>query len=214
LIERPDWLMGRSVGRHHSGYEHEILIALQPLLGFDTEWDALASQVKKAPSTWRWWVRRHPASSGPYRGVRFTQSHQFHRGAICAWGHPAQYRNWLCDGGDEQYQRLLSLRLPRVVVVPKEIVDEEFSLQRMLPHMTVAVSRTSKSASEAAAFGIPALFLAEPNIYDEGLRALINQRRARVVDVLSLNAEIARLPTEPYRSAAVRVGGVNRNGRG
>ncbi len=40
----------------------EILIALQPLGGHRALWDALAAQIEAAPSDWRWWIRRHPAS--------------------------------------------------------------------------------------------------------------------------------------------------------
>ena len=42
--------------------EREILIALQPLGAGAALWRALRSQIEAAPSSWRWWIRRHPGS--------------------------------------------------------------------------------------------------------------------------------------------------------
>ena len=47
-------------------FEREILIALQPIAGCRAQWDALGRQIQAAPSQWRWWIRRHPASR-PYQ---------------------------------------------------------------------------------------------------------------------------------------------------
>jgi hypothetical protein len=44
-------------------YEREILVALQPIAGHAVTWQALAQQINSSPSSWRWWVRRHPASA-------------------------------------------------------------------------------------------------------------------------------------------------------
>jgi hypothetical protein len=44
-------------------FEREILVALQPVGGFRADWDALAAQIQAAPPSWRWWIRRHPASA-------------------------------------------------------------------------------------------------------------------------------------------------------
>jgi hypothetical protein len=44
-------------------FEREILVALQPIAGYRAQWEALAEVVKTAPASWRWWIRRHPASS-------------------------------------------------------------------------------------------------------------------------------------------------------
>ena len=44
-------------------FEREILIALQPIHGHRGIWNSLASQIEAAPSTWRWWIRRHPATA-------------------------------------------------------------------------------------------------------------------------------------------------------
>jgi hypothetical protein len=44
-------------------YDREILVALQPISGQRAQWDALAEQIRSAPTSWRWWIRRHPASS-------------------------------------------------------------------------------------------------------------------------------------------------------
>jgi hypothetical protein len=51
-------------------FEREILVALQPVGGFEARWEALASQIESAPSGWRWWIRRHPASA-PYQDAEF-----------------------------------------------------------------------------------------------------------------------------------------------
>jgi hypothetical protein len=45
------------------GYEREILVALQPIGGHAAEWDALTDLIEAAPRGWRWWLRRHPAST-------------------------------------------------------------------------------------------------------------------------------------------------------
>jgi hypothetical protein len=44
-------------------FEREILVALQPVSGQREKWDALAMQIDAGPSNWRWWIRRHPAST-------------------------------------------------------------------------------------------------------------------------------------------------------
>jgi hypothetical protein len=51
-----------NAGVFEGGFEREILVALQPIGGHREDWDALAAQIETAPSTWRWWIRRHPAS--------------------------------------------------------------------------------------------------------------------------------------------------------
>lgn len=43
-------------------YDREILVALQPIGGKHQVWDALADAIRLAPPSWRWWIRRHPAS--------------------------------------------------------------------------------------------------------------------------------------------------------
>jgi hypothetical protein len=48
--------------RGEAHYEREILVALQPVTGYRTQWDALAAQIEASPAQWRWWIRRHPAS--------------------------------------------------------------------------------------------------------------------------------------------------------
>jgi hypothetical protein len=44
-------------------FEREILVALQPVAGFRAEWNSLVAQIQAAPTVWRWWIRRHPASA-------------------------------------------------------------------------------------------------------------------------------------------------------
>lgn len=41
----------------------EILVALQPIGGRRAVWDGLATAIASAPRQWRWWIRRHPAST-------------------------------------------------------------------------------------------------------------------------------------------------------
>ena len=43
-------------------FEREILVALQPIHGHRAVWNALRSQIEASPASWRWWIRRHPAS--------------------------------------------------------------------------------------------------------------------------------------------------------
>jgi hypothetical protein len=45
-----------------AAFEREILIALQPIHGHRDVWDVLCSQIEASPDSWRWWIRRHPAS--------------------------------------------------------------------------------------------------------------------------------------------------------
>ena len=53
-------------------FEREILVALQPVGGYRERWEALAAQIESAPLTWRWWIRRHPASSA-YQDAEFKR---------------------------------------------------------------------------------------------------------------------------------------------
>jgi hypothetical protein len=99
---------------------------------------------------------------------------------------------------DAEYLRLVSLRMPNV------IVDESLSvpLPALLRHMSVVVSRFSGASAEAAAFGVPALFLSEEarGQFSE----LIDQGLASVIDIQTLNTEIARVRPLPVRPALVR----------
>jgi hypothetical protein len=148
-----------------AAFEREILVALQPVGGFRVEWDALAAQIETSPSTWRWWIRRHPASA-PYQ--------------------------------DAEYRRLVSLRRTNVMVEESLCLP----LPALLRHMSVVVSRYSGSSAEAAAFGVPALFLS-----DEArgqFSDLIDRGLASVVQMESLHASIARLPRQPIRPVPER----------
>jgi hypothetical protein len=99
---------------------------------------------------------------------------------------------------DAEYRRLVSLRMPNVMV------DESLSvpLPVLLRHMSAVVSRFSGASAEAAAFGVPALFLSEEarGQFSE----LIDCGLASVIDVQTLNAEIARVLPAPNRSAPGR----------
>jgi hypothetical protein len=99
---------------------------------------------------------------------------------------------------DAEYMRLVSLRMPNV------IVDRASSLPlpALLRHMSVLVSRFSGASAEAAAFGVPAIFLSEEargQYY-----GLIGQGLATVINIQELNAEITRLPAVPVRPEPVR----------
>jgi hypothetical protein len=99
---------------------------------------------------------------------------------------------------DAEYMRLVSLRMPNVVV------DESLSvpLPALLRHMSVVVSRFSGASAEAAAFGVPAIFLSEEarGQFSE----LIDRGLASVIDIQSLKAEIERVLSVPIRPAPVR----------
>ena len=93
---------------------------------------------------------------------------------------------------------LLSLRMPNVVV--KE--TSSTPLPALLRHMSVLLSLASGASAEAAAFGVPAFFLS-----DEArgpFAGLIERGLASVIDVQTLNIEIARLPAVPARPAPIR----------
>jgi hypothetical protein len=151
-------------------FEREILVALQPIAGYRAVWDALAAQVEAAPPQWRWWIRRHPASTSEQ---------------------------------DLEYQRLISFPKPNV------IIDEASSmpLPVLLRRMSVIVSLSSGAAAEAAALGVPALFLSEGANGQFG--RLIERGLASCADVLSLNSSIERISTPNARSAAARQPDIN-----
>jgi hypothetical protein len=44
-------------------FEREILVALQPIGAQRVLWKKLREQIERAPRGWRWWIRRHPAST-------------------------------------------------------------------------------------------------------------------------------------------------------
>ena len=148
-----------------SGFEREILVALQPIGGRRGVWEALARQVEAAPRTWRWWIRRHPASTA------FQ---------------------------DVEYRSLLALRGPNVVV------DEasEPPLPALLRRMNVVVSLASGSSTEAAALGVPALFLG-----GEALAlfpGLIERGDAELIDVADLTPRIVAMSARSPRTTGPR----------
>ena len=61
----------RAVGASQ-GFERDILVALQPIGGCRPHWEALCEHIKAGSSRWRWWIRRHPASS-PYQDAEYSQ---------------------------------------------------------------------------------------------------------------------------------------------
>ena len=98
---------------------------------------------------------------------------------------------------DAEYMRLVSLRMPNVVV------DQALSLPlpALLRRMSVLVSRFSGASAEAAQFGVPAFFLSEEARGQ--FSDLIERGHATVTDVQRLNAEIARMSTAPIRPAPI-----------
>jgi len=143
-------------------FEREILLTLQPVSGYRSQWDALAAQIEASPRQWRWWIRRHPASR-PYQ--------------------------------DQEYPRLVSLRLPNVVVD----AASSLPLPALLRHASVLVSRFSGAAAEAADFGVPALFLSEEARGQ--FSRLIERGCAAIVQIPELIQTIAGLPLRPRRPA-------------
>jgi SAM-dependent methyltransferase len=103
---------------------------------------------------------------------------------------PANWRWWIRRhpatgaGQDTEYASLLNAKNPVVVEAASRL-----PLPALLRHMTALVSLASGAAAEAAAFGVPALFL------DESARdtfaELIDSGAARVIDVSGLNAALA-----------------------
>jgi len=116
---------------------------------------------------------------------------------------PLEWRWWIRrhpaadPGQDEEYRYLLSLRMPNVVVEEATSMP----LPALLRHMSLLVSLASGASAEAAAFGVPALFLS-----DEArgpFAVLIDRGLATVVDVQTLNTEIACIPRMPVRPQPV-----------
>ena len=61
-------------------FTREILNSrCNPWAGFGAcMWDALAAEIESAPPSWRWWLRRHPASS-PCQDAEFRRLLSVHR---------------------------------------------------------------------------------------------------------------------------------------
>lgn len=57
------WQSALAATNGDRSYKREILVALQPIGGKRHIWEALAHAIETAPSSWRWWIRRHPAST-------------------------------------------------------------------------------------------------------------------------------------------------------
>jgi hypothetical protein len=146
-------------------FEREILVALQPIHGQRDTWRALAAQIARAPRTWRWWIRRHPASAGSQ---------------------------------DVEFGPLLTGRAGNVEVEAASTMP----LPALLRHMSVLISVASGAATEAASFGVPALFLSESA--RGPFNALIERRVATVVATEDVNDSIARISAVATRPPAAR----------
>jgi hypothetical protein len=145
-------------------YEREILVALQPVGGQASLWSALADTIAAAPSCWRWWIRRHPAST---------------------------------SSQDAAYGRLLALDQPNVMIE----AASDLPLPVLMRRMDALVSLASGAAGEAAAFGVPAIFLSPEAL--EPFGALIARGDAVMADPDTVIASIARLPTRLARAGPV-----------
>jgi hypothetical protein len=115
---------------------------------------------------------------------------------------PPHWRWWIrrhpasCAYQDQEYSRLVSLRLPNVVVE----AASSLPLPALLRRVSVLVSRFSGASAEAANFGVPALFLSEEARGQ--FSRLIDRGAATVVPIDALIATIARLPQVPLRPPA------------
>jgi hypothetical protein len=151
-------------------FEREILVALQPISECRPEWEAIAAQVRAAPATWRWWIRRHPVVTRPTVSQIIETMNE--SGEI-----PIYYPQYTED------EALTSLRMPNVLIREASLLPTP----ALLRHMDVVVSLFSKTSMEAAAFGVPAFFVCE-------VARLLFGNGATVIDIPELNTEIARLP--------------------
>jgi hypothetical protein len=106
---------------------------------------------------------------------------------------PPQWRWWIRrhpasrPDQDSEFGRLLSLRLPQVVVGKAS----DLPLPVLLRQMNAVVSLASGVAMEAAMFHVPAFFLSEDACGPFG--ALIESGAAEVVGISGIRARIARL---------------------
>jgi hypothetical protein len=117
---------------------------------------------------------------------------------------PASWRWWIrrhpssSAFQDSEHESLRALEGRNVVVQEAS----ELPLPALLRRMSAVVSLASGAATEAAAFGVPALFLDE-----EALAlypGLIARGVAEVVEVEKATGRIAALPTRPVRASQAR----------
>lgn len=117
---------------------------------------------------------------------------------------PAGWRWWIrrhpaaSPLQDEEYRSLLALRRPNVLVEPASSLP----LPALLRRMSVLISLASGSAAEAAAFGVPAIFLSEEA--RGPFARLIEKGLAAVMDVTAVTSAIARTPQARLRPATAR----------
>ncbi|HEX3912612.1 MAG TPA: hypothetical protein VHW71_03825 [Steroidobacteraceae bacterium] len=96
---------------------------------------------------------------------------------------------------DSEYSSLLSIRRSNVLIEEAS----SFPLPALLRNMSVLVSLASGACAEAAAFGVPALFLSDEA--RDTFSRLIERNVAAVIDVAQLNREIGSRPARTCRSA-------------
>jgi hypothetical protein len=115
---------------------------------------------------------------------------------------PANWRWWIrrhpssSPFQDAEYQHLLALRRPNV------FVDEASALPlpALLRRMSAVVSLNSGSAAEAAAFGVPALFLDREAL--GAFPGLVERGQAEIIDVAEAVSRLADMPARPARAVA------------
>jgi hypothetical protein len=117
---------------------------------------------------------------------------------------PATWRWWIrrhpssTAFQDAEHDSLRALRRPNV------LVDEasELPLPALLRRMSAVVSLASGAATEAAAFGVPALFVDEEAL--ALFPGLLKRGEAELIDVAEVVSRIAVLPATPARTVADR----------
>ncbi len=163
-------------------------------------WDAKFNAISEAAGKGRAFEREILVALQPVGGYRA----QWNALAEQIEAAPPTWRWWIRRHPsarayqDAEYMRLVSLRLPNVMV------DQSLSLPlpALLRHVSVLVSRFSGASAEGAAFGVPALFLSEEARGQ--FSDLIERSLASVVEIQTLITEIARMPKVPVRPAPVR----------
>src|SRR6185312_49878 len=115
---------------------------------------------------------------------------------------PAAWRWWIRRHPsstvfqDAEHDSLRQLRRPNVLIEEAS----ELPLPALLRHMSVTVSLASGASTEAAAFGVPSLFVDEeaPALFP----GLLARGEAELIDIAEVSARIAALPASPARARA------------
>src|SRR6185312_13128943 len=92
---------------------------------------------------------------------------------------------------DAEHDSLRRLQRPNVLIEEAS----ELPLPALLRHMSVTVSLASGASTEAAAFGVPSLFVdgEAPALFPD----LLARGEAELIDIAEVSARIAALPARP-----------------